>query len=123
MERPNPKADIVAHQVVEHSPGGTNLVVLVEDEADDVAHLLVGADVDPIGKELDVAQRHVVEELAALGLVQSASLQSISHSNNFGCALFASSARSNGGCNMGWSCSRRTRRPWTRARGIICRHI
>jgi hypothetical protein len=83
MERPNPKAAIVARQVVEHPPGGANLVVLVEDEADDVAHLLVGVHVDPIGKELDVAQRHVVEELTALGLVQSASLQSYSHSYMF----------------------------------------
>ena len=53
---------------MEHPPGGTNLVVLVEDEADDVARLLVGVHLDPIGKELDVAQPHVMEELIAVRL-------------------------------------------------------
>src|SRR5262249_6429921 len=36
---------------------------------------------DSLGGELDIAGRHAVEELAALGLVQAASFESISHSN------------------------------------------
>ena len=50
-------------------------------ETDDVADLLVGIHLDPFRGELDVAGGHVVKELAALGLVQPASFQSISHSN------------------------------------------
>src|SRR5262249_38960513 len=73
--------DVVAHQVVEDAPDAADLVVLVEDQADDVAHLLVGVQVNAIRGELDIAQRHVVEEFAAPGLVQPASLQSISHSH------------------------------------------
>ena len=81
VERAEPEPDVVADQVVEDAPGGAELVVLVEDEADDLADLLVGVHLDPIRGELDVAGGHAVEELAALGLVQPASFQSISHSN------------------------------------------
>ena len=66
---------------MEHPPDGADLVVLVEDEADDLAHLLVGVHLDAIRGELDVAHGHAVKELAALGLVQPASFQSIPHSN------------------------------------------
>ena len=79
--RTKPEADVVADQVVEDPPGGAEFVVLVEDEADDLADLLVGVHLDPIRGELDVAGGHAVKELAALGLVQPASFQSISHSN------------------------------------------
>src|SRR4051794_40137071 len=81
MEWPKPKADVVADQVMEDPPCGAELVVLVEDEADDLADLLIGVQLDPIGGELDIAGRHTVEELAALGLVQPTAFQSISHSN------------------------------------------
>ena len=66
---------------MEDAPGGADLVVLVEDQADDLADLLVGVHLDPFRGELDVAGGHAVKELAALGLVQPASFQSISHSN------------------------------------------
>ena len=81
VEWPKPEADVVADQVMEDAPGGAELIVLVEDESDDLADLLVRVQLHPIGGELDVAGRHAVEKLAALGLVQSASFQSISHSN------------------------------------------
>ena len=66
---------------MEDAPGGADLVVLVEDQADDLADLLVGVHLDPFRGELDVAGGHAVKEFAALGLVQPASFQSISHSN------------------------------------------
>ena len=66
---------------MEDAPDAADLVVLVENEADDVAYLLVGVQVDAIRGYLDIAQRHVVEEFAAPGLVQPATLQSIPHSN------------------------------------------
>ena len=81
VERTKPEADVVADQVVEDPPGGADLVVLVEDETDDLADLLIGVHLDPFRGELDVAGGHAVKEFAALGLVQPASFQSISHSN------------------------------------------
>ena len=81
VERTKPEADVVANQVVEDPPDGADLVVLVEDQTDDLADLLVGVHLDPFRGELDVAGGHAVKEFAALGLVQPASLQSISHSN------------------------------------------
>ena len=81
VKRANPQADVVADQVVEDAPDGADLVVLVEDQADDLADLLVGVHLDPFRGELDVAGGHAVKEFAALGLVQPASLQSIPHSN------------------------------------------
>ena len=81
VERTKPEPDVVADQVVEDAPGGADLVVLVEDQADDLADLLVGVHLDPFRGELDVAGGHAVKEFAALGLVQPASFQSIPHSN------------------------------------------
>ena len=81
VERANPQPDIVAGQVVEDAPDAADLLVFVENEADDVAYLLVGVQVDAIRGDLDIAQRHVLEEFAAPGLVQPATLQSIPHSN------------------------------------------
>ena len=79
--RAKAELDVVADQVMEDPPGGADLVVLVEDQADDLADLLVGVHLDPLGGELDVAGRHAVKEFAALGLVQPSSFQSIPHSN------------------------------------------
>ena len=56
VERAKPQADVVADQVVEDPPDGADLVVLVEDQTDDLADLLVGVHLDPIRRELDVAQ-------------------------------------------------------------------
>ena len=66
---------------MEDAPDGADLVVLVEDQTDDLTHLLVGVHLDPFRRELDIPPGHVVKEFAALGLVQSASLQSIPHGN------------------------------------------
>ena len=76
-----PEPDVVADQVVEDPPSGAEFVVLVEDQTDDLADLLIRVHLDSIRGELDVAGGHAVKELAALGLVQPASFQSISHSN------------------------------------------
>jgi len=41
VERTEPEPDVVADQVVEDSPRGAEFVVLVEDETDDLADLLI----------------------------------------------------------------------------------
>ena len=76
-----PRSNVVAYQVAEDTPDGADLVVLVEDETDDLAHLLIGVHLDAFRGKLDITPGHVVKEFATLGLVQAASLQSISHSN------------------------------------------
>src|SRR5262249_26068657 len=81
MKRAKSDSDVVLDQVMEDAPGAADLVVLVEDQADDITDLLIGVHRDSIRGELDVAGGHAVKEFAALSLVKSATLQSISHSN------------------------------------------
>src|SRR5262249_16883950 len=80
FKRADPQADVVAHEVVKDPTGGADLVVLVENEAYDLAHLLVGVHRDPLRGELDIPPGHVLKELASLGLVQPSPLKAISHS-------------------------------------------
>src|SRR5262249_22788547 len=81
VERAEAEADAVADQVVEDAAGGADLVELVEDQADDVADLLVGVHRDPIGGELDVAGGGAEEELAPPPLLAPACLETILHRN------------------------------------------
>ena len=67
---PHAHADVVPHQVVEQAEDGAQLVELVEDQPHDVAGLFIRVQGDLAGRQLDVPDRHLMEQLAAHGLVE-----------------------------------------------------
>jgi hypothetical protein len=88
----HPQSDVVSDQVMKHPINRTEFIELVEDQAHDVAGLLVRVAGQLAGRQLDVPAGGLGEQLAALGLGGPASTRSISHSNKFefaDCALQA----------------------------------
>jgi hypothetical protein len=64
------QADVPLHQVAQHGAERAQLVELLEDQAHDRLHLLVGVDRQPARGQAHVAHRRVVEQLPPPRLVQ-----------------------------------------------------
>ncbi len=65
---------------MKHTINRTDFIELVEDQPHDVAGLLIGVEGHLTGRQFDVPAGDLGEQLATLGLVEPASIQSISHS-------------------------------------------
>ena len=69
--RPDRQADPVMHQVAKQPVQAPLAIELVEDEPHHLLSLLVGVEGQPAAGLAHIADRRVVEQLAAAGLVQS----------------------------------------------------
>ncbi len=77
--RTQAEADPVTHQISEDGTGGPQLIELVEDQPHDIAHLLIGVELDAIRLGPDVARRDVEKQLTPAGLVEPPPVEPAAH--------------------------------------------
>ena len=71
------KLNLVPHQVAKHSPHRPQLLEFIEDQLHDTAGLFVRFQQDFARRRLDVADRHLQEQVSACRLVVAATLQPV----------------------------------------------
>jgi len=82
--RADGQVDLMANQIPQDRVNGTQLVELIEDQTNDGLHLFIRIQGDLAGGQTHVANRRVIEQFTAFGLVQSALVHPLAQDMQFG---------------------------------------